>query len=107
MYIKQTCSNFQNPQTLIEFKKVSSSTASDRSFVHSEQKRQKKYKTREEIKQDEEDLLRKIIEEKMDIRGGYSKPVYTDVLWFQILLLPYFVYKYVVCFFLFIVNKVT
>lgn len=47
------------------------------------------------MKQEEEDLLRKIIEEKMDIRGGYSKPAYTDVLWFQLILLPYYIYKLV------------
>lgn len=30
----------------------------------------------------------------MDIRGGYQKPAYTDVLWVQIVLLPYYLAKY-------------
>ena len=29
-----------------------------------------------------------VIEDKMDIRGGYAKPKWTDVLWVQLLLLP-------------------
>lgn len=61
----------------------------------SAQRKKRRAMTREEIKLEEENLLRDIIEEKMDIRGGYSKPVYTDVLWFQILLLPYYLYKFV------------
>ena len=33
-----------------------------------------------------------IIENKMDIRGGYAKPKITDVLWVQLLLLPWTAY---------------
>ena len=29
-----------------------------------------------------------VIEDKMDIRGGYAKPKWTDVLWVQLFLLP-------------------
>ncbi|PVD33770.1 hypothetical protein C0Q70_05030 [Pomacea canaliculata] len=52
-------------------------------------KKRKRAMTKEEIKQEEEALIRKIIENKMDIRGGYSRPKYTDVLWIQLFLLPY------------------
>jgi len=45
-------------------------------------------KTKEQIKEEEEGVLRKVIEDKMDIRGGYAKPKWTDVLWVQLLLLP-------------------
>ena len=57
-------------------------------------RKQKRFKTKEDLKQEEDDLLRKIIEEKMDIRGGYQKPEIYDVLWMQLLLLPYSIYKY-------------
>lgn len=48
-----------------------------------------KGKTKEEIKAEEESILRKIIEDKMDIRGAYSKPTYRDILWIQLLIFPY------------------
>jgi len=60
-----------------------------------DKKKQKRLKTKEELKQEEEDLLRSIIEEKMDIRGGYQKPEIYDVLWMQLILLPYSIYKYI------------
>ncbi|CAK8689649.1 dnaJ homolog subfamily C member 25-like [Clavelina lepadiformis] len=60
----------------------------------SEQKKQKRFKSKEELKQDEDNLLRNIIEEKMDIRGGYQKPQYTDVLWMQLFLFPYYLFKF-------------
>nr|XP_002132082.1 dnaJ homolog subfamily C member 25 [Ciona intestinalis] len=59
-----------------------------------EKRKQKKFKTKEDLKQEEDDLIRSIIEEKMDIRGGYQKPEYSDVLWMQIILLPYYIYKF-------------
>ncbi len=37
----------------------------------------------------EETVLRQVIEEKMDIRGGYAKPKWTDVLWVQLFFLPW------------------
>ena len=33
--------------------------------------------------------FRGVIADKMDIRGGYAKPNWTDVLWVQLVLLPY------------------
>lgn len=33
--------------------------------------------------------MRTIIEDKLDIRGSYSKPTYNDILWVQLVLLPY------------------
>ncbi|KAK7099094.1 hypothetical protein V1264_003284 [Littorina saxatilis] len=58
-------------------------------------KKKKRTMTKEEVKQEEEQLIRKIVEDKMDIRGGYSRPKYTDVLWVQLVLLPYYVVHYV------------
>ncbi len=33
-------------------------------------------------------IFSQIIEDKMDIQGGYAKPKWTDVLWVQLVLLP-------------------
>ena len=57
-------------------------------------KRKDRSKTKEEIKEEEENLIKKIIIEKMDIRGSYQKPKYTDVLWVQVILFPYYVSRY-------------
>ncbi|BFZ04891.1 hypothetical protein BsWGS_07930 [Bradybaena similaris] len=51
-------------------------------------------RSKEEIKEEEEATIKKIIEDRMDIRGGYRKPRVTDVLWVQLVLLPYHIVKY-------------
>jgi len=54
-----------------------------------------KKRNKEEIKQEEERIIKQILEEKMDIRGGYAKPKVTDVLWLQIIFFPYGLYLYI------------
>lgn len=54
-----------------------------------QKKKKDRTKTKEEIREEEENMLRKVIEEKMDIRGGYRKPTVKDTLWLQIILFPY------------------
>jgi len=57
-------------------------------------KKSDKGKTKEQIKQEEEKIIRNVIEEKMDIRGGYAKPSYWDILWIQIIFFPYSIYTW-------------
>ena len=52
-------------------------------------------KSKDQIKEEEEKIIRQVVEEKMDIRGGYAKPKITDVLWIQIVFLPYTIYKWI------------
>ncbi|XP_037937296.1 dnaJ homolog subfamily C member 25 homolog [Teleopsis dalmanni] len=47
-------------------------------------------------KEELERIIRKVIEEKMDVKGGYAKPSVWDVLWVQLLICPYTI----VCFFI-------
>lgn len=47
-----------------------------------------------ELKEELERKIRQIIEEKMDIKGAYAKPKISDVLWVQIIILPYTISKY-------------
>lgn len=47
-------------------------------------------------KEETEKLIRKIIEEKMDIKGAYAKPSIADILWVQLICSPYTVTRYVV-----------
>ena len=54
-----------------------------------EAKKKNRGKSKDEIRLEEENILRKIIEDKMDIRGAYSKPSVYDILWLQLIFLPY------------------
>ncbi|XP_041465890.1 dnaJ homolog subfamily C member 25 homolog isoform X2 [Lytechinus variegatus] len=51
-------------------------------------------KSKEAMREEEEQILRQVVEENADIRGGYSKPKITDVLWVQLILLPVTIAKY-------------
>lgn len=53
-----------------------------------------KDRSKEKEKEDKEKIIRKVIEEKMDIRGGYAKPDWKQVLWVQIFFLPWTLYCY-------------
>lgn len=48
-----------------------------------------------EMKEEQERKIRQIIEEKMDIKGAYAKPKFSDLLWVQLIILPYTITKYV------------
>lgn len=43
-------------------------------------------------KQEEDAILRQIVEQKLDIKGGYQRPSIKRILWLQLLLLPYNLY---------------
>ena len=51
-------------------------------------------KSKETIKEEEENVIRQIISDKMDIKGGYAKPHWADVLWIQLVIFPYTFYKW-------------
>jgi len=45
-------------------------------------------------KEETEQIIKKVIEDKMDIKGAYAKPKITDILWIQLIILPYTTAKY-------------
>ncbi|CAB3375741.1 Hypothetical predicted protein [Cloeon dipterum] len=47
-----------------------------------------------QIKEEEEAVIRSVLESNMDIRGGYAKPGVMDILWVQLIILPYTIWKY-------------
>lgn len=49
---------------------------------------------KEELKAEEEAVIRAVIEDRMDIKGAYSKPSYKDMLWVQIFLSPLWLGKF-------------
>lgn len=58
-------------------------------------KTSKNKKSKEDRKKEEERVLREVVEDSIDIRGGYSKPTYHNILWVQLLCLPYYLVIYV------------
>lgn len=59
-----------------------------------------KVEQREEI----EKIIRKVIEEKLDIKGAYAKPAIVDILWIQLIILPYTIIKYFAWYFNWIIQ---
>nr|XP_036883211.1 dnaJ homolog subfamily C member 25 isoform X2 [Manis javanica] len=53
-------------------------------------------KSKEEIRDEEENIIKNIIKSKIDIKGGYQKPQIRDLLLFQILLAPFHLCSYIV-----------
>ena len=62
-------------------------------------KKADRWKTKEEIREEEENVIRGIIADKMDIKGGYAKPHWTDVLWVQMLIFPWTAYRWTAFYF--------
>ena len=58
-------------------------------LLENNKSKSKNKKSKEERKKEEERVLREIVENSIDIKGGYSKPTYQDVLWVQLICLPY------------------
>ncbi|XP_048359453.1 dnaJ homolog subfamily C member 25 [Sphaerodactylus townsendi] len=52
-------------------------------------------RSKEEIRKEEEEIIKDVIKNKIDIKGGYQKPQLYDILLFQILLTPFYVFKYI------------
>lgn len=59
-------------------------------------------KSKAETKEETEAVIRRILENNMDIRGGYAKPKITDIFLIQLILLPYTVCTYLSWYFLWI-----
>lgn len=53
-----------------------------------------RHRSKEELREQEEVILRQVIEDNMDIRGGFAKPDIKNVLWLQIFRLPIILYNY-------------
>lgn len=63
-------------------------------LLENNKSKSKNKKSKEERKKEEERVLKEIVENSIDIKGGYSKPTYQDLLWVQLLLAPYYILSY-------------
>ncbi|KAF5275873.1 hypothetical protein FQR65_LT04112 [Abscondita terminalis] len=69
--------------------------AQQQGFISQDSSNRKvKGKSKSEVKEEQEAIIRMVIEEKMDIKGAYAKPTYYDILWIQLILSPYTLAKY-------------
>lgn len=59
-------------------------------------KKGKNRMSKTEQKDEIEKIIRKVVEEKMDIKGAYAKPSIMDILWIQLIILPYTITKYLI-----------
>lgn len=66
-------------------------------------------KSKAELKEEQDRIIRRVIEENMDIKGAYAKPEITDILWVQLIILPYtiayYIYWYMRWFWKFTITK--
>ncbi|XP_013139372.1 PREDICTED: dnaJ homolog subfamily C member 25 homolog [Papilio polytes] len=60
--------------------------------AHAKGKATRKSKAEQKMEQDR--VIRRVIEENLDIRGAYAKPQIVDILWIQLILLPYTISYY-------------
>lgn len=58
-----------------------------------EAKKKNRGKSKEDIRLEEQRILRQIIEEKMDIQGRCAKPSIYDILWLQLIFLPWSLFQ--------------
>jgi len=70
--------------------------AKDEGMVDTTKKRGKERKDKSTLREEEEALIRNVIENKMDIKGAHRKPSMCDILWVQMILLPVTIVKYIV-----------
>lgn len=78
--------------------------AGDKALQDLMKENKKSRMSKSEIKELQEKQIRKVIEENMDIRGAYEKPNIMDILWIQIIVLPYTIVMYLIWYGKWIVN---
>jgi len=79
--------------TVPKFRNKALQIAKEKGLLENVKKTRGKSKT--EVKEEVDAVIRRVLEDNMDIRGGYAKPLITDILWLQLIFLPYTVSKYV------------
>ncbi|XP_037726596.1 dnaJ homolog subfamily C member 25 homolog [Drosophila subpulchrella] len=60
------------------------------------QKKGKNRMSKNDQREELERIIRRVIEEKMDVKGGYAKPTVWDVLWVQLIICPYTILSFIV-----------
>ncbi|KAE8632223.1 hypothetical protein XENTR_v10001480 [Xenopus tropicalis] len=81
--------------TVTKYRIQAMEIAKQQGLLNRTKEKGKNRRSKEEIKSEEEEIIRDIIKNKIDIKGGYQKPQIFDILLFQIILFPYYIFKYI------------
>ncbi|PIO22666.1 hypothetical protein AB205_0170100 [Aquarana catesbeiana] len=81
--------------TVPKYRIQATEIAKQQGLLNRAKEKGKNRRSKEEIKEEDEERIRDIIKNKIDIKGGYQKPQIYDILLFQIVLFPYYLFKYI------------
>lgn len=81
--------------TVPKYRIQATEIAKQQGLLNRTKEKGKNRRSKEEIREQEEEVIRDIIKNKIDIKGGYQKPNLSDILLCQIVLFPYYLTNYV------------
>lgn len=81
--------------TVPKYRIQATELAKQQGLLYRTKEKGKNRRSKEEIREEEEEIIRDIIKTKIDIKGGYQKPNISDILLFRIVLFPYHMCLYV------------
>lgn len=81
--------------TVPKYRIQATEIAKQQGLLNRTKEKGKNRRSKEEIREQEEEVIRDIIKTKIDIKGGYQKPNLSDILLCQIVLFPYYLTNYV------------
>lgn len=81
--------------TVPKYRIQATEIAKQQGLLNRTKEKGKNRRSKEEIREQEEEIIRDIIKNKIDIKGGYQKPNLSDILLCQIVLFPYYLTNYV------------
>lgn len=81
--------------TVPKYRIQATEIAKQQGLLNRTKEKGKNRRSKEEIREQEEEVIREIIKTKIDIKGGYQKPNLSDILLCQIILFPYYLTNYV------------
>uniref|UniRef100_A0A4W3ILF2 DnaJ homolog subfamily C member 25 n=1 Tax=Callorhinchus milii TaxID=7868 RepID=A0A4W3ILF2_CALMI len=82
--------------TVPKYRIQATEIAKQQGLLNRAKEKGKNRRSKDEIKEEEEEIIRDIIKNNIDIKGGYQKPRLFDILIFQIVLAPYYLCSYVI-----------
>ncbi|KAG8130461.1 hypothetical protein E2320_017047 [Naja naja] len=85
--------------TMPKYRIQATEIARQQGLLNRAKEKGKSRRSKEEIRKEEEEIIKDVIKNKIDIKGGYQKPRISDILLFQIILAPLYLYKYIAWYF--------
>ncbi|KAM3842223.1 dnaJ homolog subfamily C member 25 [Diretmus argenteus] len=81
--------------TVPKYRIQATEIAKEQGLLSRTKEKGKNRRSKEEIREQEEEVIRDIIKNKIDIKGGYQKPNWSDILLCKLVLFPYYLTSYV------------